>query len=52
MSGRTIDPAGIILMLSPEHVKIVDSYLSDLREAVELVRSGKQDKGEREVSYT
>ncbi|MBL7177882.1 MAG: hypothetical protein ISS66_18830 [Desulfobacteraceae bacterium] len=52
MSGRTIDPAGINLMLSPEHVKIVDSYLSDLREAVELVRSGKQDKGEREVSYT
>lgn len=52
MSGRTIDPAGINLMLSPEHVKTVDSYLSDLREAVEMVRSGKQDESEREVSYT
>jgi hypothetical protein len=52
MSGRTIDPAGINLMLSPEHVKTVDSYLSDVREAVEMVRAGKQDESGREVRYT
>ena len=52
ISGRTINPAGINLMLSPEHVKTVGTYLDDVRESVDMVRSGEGEKGQREVRYS
>ena len=37
-TGFTTDPASIHLMLSPAHLSVVDSYLDDVRAAVDYVK--------------
>jgi glutamate/tyrosine decarboxylase-like PLP-dependent enzyme len=51
MSGRTVEPPGINLMLSPEHTKIADAYLKDLGEAIEISRTGEKPGEARDVTY-
>ncbi len=39
-TSLTTDPRALHLMLSPFHLQVTEAYLSDLREAMETVRSG------------
>lgn len=38
----TTQPPSLHLMLSPKHAEVIDDYLSDLGESVEIVAAGKQ----------
>lgn len=42
-TSLTTDPRALHLMLSPFHLEVTDTYLSDLRDAMEAVRSGDTD---------
>jgi len=42
-TSLTTDPKALHLMLSPFHLEVTDTYLSDLRDAVEAVRGGDTD---------
>ena len=42
-TSLTTDPKALHLMLSPFHLQVTDTYLSDLKDAMEAVRSGDRD---------
>ncbi len=42
-TSLTTSPKALHLMLSPYHLQVTDTYLSDLRDAVEAVRAGDSD---------
>jgi sphinganine-1-phosphate aldolase len=45
-TGVVTEPPGIHLMLSPAHAAVIDTYLSDLRDAVtEVVRERETAEG-------
>lgn len=52
MSSRTSEPAGIHLMISPEHEHVADEYLETLARLVAASKSGKLGNDGPEMGYS